>query len=38
MKQYDIILSAMLNNKDKKIWTAKDFQNGKYFVRIRSKS
>ena len=32
MKQYDIILSAMINNKDKKIWTAKDFQKGKYFV------
>ena len=38
MKQYDIILSAMLNNKDKIFWTAKDFQNGKYFVRIRGKS
>lgn len=32
MKQYDIILSAMINNKNKKIWTAKDFQYGEYFV------
>ena len=32
MKQYDIILKAMINNKDKKVWTAKDFQYGKYFV------
>lgn len=27
-----IILRAMLENKDKKVWSAKDFQNGKYFV------
>lgn len=26
------ILKAMLSNKEKKVWTAKDFQNGKYFV------
>ena len=32
MKQYDIILSAMINNPRKEIWTAKDFQKGKYFV------
>ena len=32
MKQYDIILSAMINNPQKEIWTAKDFQKGKYFV------
>lgn len=30
MRQVDIILKAMLEN-DKE-WTAKDFQNGKYFV------
>ena len=32
LTQCDIILKAMLENKDKKIWTAKDFQSGKYFV------
>lgn len=32
MKQYDIILKAMLNNKNKKVWTAKDFQKEPYFV------
>lgn len=32
MKQCDIILKAMLENKWKKEWTAKDFQFGKYFV------
>ena len=32
MKQYEIILKAMLENPDKEIWTAKDFQAGKYFV------
>lgn len=32
MKQYDIILKAMLENKNKTTWTAKDFQSGKYFV------
>lgn len=32
MKQYDIILKAMLNNKDKKEWKATDFQKEPYFV------
>ena len=32
MTQYDIILKAMLNNKQKKTWTAKDFQKEPYFV------
>lgn len=32
MTQCDVILKAMLENKDKKVWTAKDFQGGKYFV------
>ena len=32
MKQHEIILKAMLNNKDKKTWTAKDFQKEPYFV------
>ena len=32
MSQYDTILYAMLTNKDKKYWTAKDFQSGKYYV------
>ncbi len=32
MKQYDVILKAMLENKGKRTWTAKDFQSGKYFV------
>lgn len=32
MKQYDIILKAMINNPNKKRWTAKDFQQGEYFV------
>ena len=27
MSQYDTILYAMLTNKDKKYWTAKDFQS-----------
>lgn len=30
--QYEIILGAMLTNKDKSQWTAKDFQSGEYFV------
>lgn len=30
--QSNIILTAMLENKEKTIWTAKDFQSGKYFV------
>ena len=32
MSQCDIILKAMLENRFKKVWTAKDFQSGKYFV------
>lgn len=32
LSQCDVILKAMLENKDKEIWTAKDFQSGKYFV------
>lgn len=32
MTQCEKILKAMLENKDKKIWTASDFQSGKYFV------
>jgi len=32
MKQHDIILRAMLNNKDKKEWKATDFQKEPYFV------
>jgi len=32
MKQHDIILSAMINDKWKKTWTAKDFQKEPYFV------
>lgn len=32
MSQYDIILKAMLTNKDKKIWKASDFQKEPYFV------
>ena len=32
MKQYDRILKAMLENKQIKWWSAKDFQSGKYFV------
>lgn len=32
MKQYDIILRAMLTNKDKKEWKATDFQTEPYFV------
>lgn len=30
--QCNVILKAMLKNKNKRIWTAKDFQHGKYFV------
>ena len=30
--QSNIILTAMLENRDKQTWTAKDFQSGKYFV------
>jgi hypothetical protein len=32
LTQCDIILIAMLENKSKNIWTAKDFQSGEYFV------
>ncbi|MBR4486283.1 hypothetical protein IKS57_02820 [bacterium] len=32
LTQCEIILKAMIENKDKKEWTAKDFQSGKYFV------
>jgi hypothetical protein len=32
LSQCDVILKAMLENKNKSIWTAKDFQAGKYFV------
>jgi len=32
MTQCDVILRAMLENKEKEKWTAKDFQSGKYFV------
>lgn len=32
LTQCDVILKAMLENKDKEKWTAKDFQGGKYFV------
>ena len=32
LTQCDVILKAMLENKDKIEWTAKDFQTGPYFV------
>lgn len=32
LTQCETILKAMLENKEKIIWTAKDFQSGKYFV------
>jgi len=32
MKQHNIILNAMFNNKDKIMWSAKDFQKEPYFV------
>lgn len=32
LTQCEIILKAMIENKDKKEWTAKDFQAGKYFI------
>lgn len=32
MTQSDIILRAMLKNKDKRYWYAKDFQHGENFV------
>jgi hypothetical protein len=32
MTQCEVILTAMLENKDKEVWTASDFQGGNYFV------
>ena len=32
MKQYEVILKAMLENPSKKVWDARDFQSGNYFV------
>lgn len=32
MKQYDIILNAMINHREKTVWTAKDFQKEPFFV------
>ncbi len=32
MKQCDVILKAMLENRNVKVWDARDFQSGKYFV------
>ena len=32
LSQCDVILKAMLENKGKTVWSAKDFQDGKYFV------
>ena len=32
MTQTDLILYAMLNNPQKELWYAKDFQKGKFFV------
>ena len=32
MNQYDTILTAMINHKEKKTWTAKDFLKDPYFV------
>lgn len=32
MKQHNVILNAMISNKEKAIWTAKDFQKEPYFV------
>lgn len=32
MTQHNRILKAMLDNPNKKCWTASDFQSGKYFV------
>lgn len=32
LSQCDVILKAMLENKSKRVWTAKDFQSGEYFV------
>jgi alpha-L-arabinofuranosidase len=32
MTQCEVILTAMLGNKNKEEWTASDFQQGEYFV------
>ena len=32
LTQCDVILKAMLEKKDKIVWTAKDFQAGEHFV------
>lgn len=32
MTQCEVILKAMLKNKDKEEWTASDFQQGEHFV------
>ena len=32
MKQCDKVLKAMLDNPNKKVWYAKDFQHGEYFI------
>lgn len=32
MKQKEKILKIMLNNPQKKVWYAKDFQSGKWFI------
>ena len=32
LNQWDTILRAMLENKEKEVWTAIDFQSGEYFV------
>ena len=32
LTQCEVILKAMLENKNKEVWTAKDFQNGEHFV------
>ena len=32
MRQKDVILKAMLDNRDKKWWSAKDFMQAPYFV------
>ncbi len=32
MKQHNIILNAMIKNKDKKSWKASDFMQGEHFV------
>ena len=32
LNQHEIILKAMLTNKDNRTWKASDFQSGEYFV------